>query len=166
MRGCSKLYNFGLQSQNQQNRPFPACRRRNCLQGVRPSLRRDKLRRRQRHRHRDVRLRIRPLQHRPRHFEWNRRSLPRVVRLGRSSVIKPVINHWPTKNDMLYRVTHLLANLGWADLDLVCSTILPSCPASSANFPSAQAEPDRVEQPKSKSTQPRFARRCVTLYNT
>ena len=126
MRGCSKLYNFGLQSQNQQNRPFPACRRRNCLQGVRPSLRRDKLRRRQRHRHRDVRLRIRPLQHRPRHFEWNRRSLPRVVRLGRSSVIKPVINHWPTKNDMLYRVTHLLGT--WVGLTLIWY-VPPSCPA-------------------------------------
>ena len=40
----------------------------------------------------------------------------------------------------LYRVTHLLANLGWVDLDLECSTILPSCSASSANCPSAQAE--------------------------
>ena len=43
----------------------------------------------------------------------------------------------------LYRVTHLLANLGWFDLDLGCSTILPSCSASSAKFPSAQAEPGR-----------------------
>ena len=39
-----------------------------------------------------------------------------------------------------YRATHLLANLGWVDFDLRCSTILPSCPASSAKFPPAQAE--------------------------
>ena len=42
-----------------------------------------------------------------------------------------------------YSVTHLLANFGWIDFDLGCSTILPSCSASSANFPSAQAEPGR-----------------------
>ena len=36
--------------------------------------------------------------------------------------------------------THLLACLGWVDFDLGCSTILPSCSASSANFPSAQAQ--------------------------
>ena len=46
-----------------------------------------------------------------------------------------VINH--------YMGTHLLANLGWVDFDLECSTILPSCSTSSANFPSAQAEPGR-----------------------
>ena len=39
-----------------------------------------------------------------------------------------------------YRVTHLLANLGWVDFDLGCSTILPSCSAASAKFPPAQAE--------------------------
>ena len=44
---------------------------------------------------------------------------------------------------LLYRETHLLANLGWVDYDLGCSTILPSCSGSSANFPSAQAEPLR-----------------------
>ena len=31
----------------------------------------------------------------------------------------------------------------WFEFDLGCSTILPSCSASSANFPSAQAEPGR-----------------------
>ena len=46
-------------------------------------------------------------------------------------------------NYVKYSVTHLLANLGWVDFDLGCSTMLPSCPASSANFPSAQAEPGR-----------------------
>ena len=40
----------------------------------------------------------------------------------------------------LYRVVHLLVNLGWVDFDLGCSIILPSCSASSANF---QAEPGR-----------------------
>ena len=40
----------------------------------------------------------------------------------------------------LYRVVHLLANLGWVDFDLGCSTILPSCSASSANFSSVKAE--------------------------
>ena len=43
----------------------------------------------------------------------------------------------------VYRVTHLLANLGWVDFDLGCSTILPSSSGSSANFPSAQAQPGR-----------------------
>ena len=46
-------------------------------------------------------------------------------------------------NQHMYRVTHLLVNLGWVDFDLGCFTILPSCSASSANFPSAQAEPGR-----------------------
>ena len=40
----------------------------------------------------------------------------------------------------MHRVAHLLVNLGWVDFDLGYSTILPSCSASSANFPSAQAE--------------------------
>ena len=43
-----------------------------------------------------------------------------------------------------YRVTHLLANLGWVDFDFGCFAILPTCSASSANFPSAKAEPGRV----------------------
>ena len=42
-----------------------------------------------------------------------------------------------------YRVTHLLANLGWVDFYLGCSTILPRCSATSAKFPPAQAESDR-----------------------
>ena len=33
--------------------------------------------------------------------------------------------------------------MGWVDLDLRCSTILPTCSASSAIFPSAQADPGR-----------------------
>ena len=36
---------------------------------------------------------------------------------------------------------HSTGNLGWVDFDFGCSTILPSCSASSANFSSAQAEP-------------------------
>ena len=34
-----------------------------------------------------------------------------------------------------YRVTNLPVNLGWVDLDLGCSTILPTCSATSARFP-------------------------------
>ena len=55
-------------------------------------------------------------------------------------------------------MTHLLADLGWVDLDLGCPTVMlgqhRSC--STAQRP--------VEHPKSKSTQPRSARRWVTLY--
>ena len=40
----------------------------------------------------------------------------------------------------VYRVTLLLANLGWVDFDLGCSTILPSCSAASAKFPPSQAK--------------------------
>ena len=36
----------------------------------------------------------------------------------------------------MYRVTHLLANLGWVDFDLGGT---PSCPAPYATFPSAHA---------------------------
>ena len=61
----------------------------------------------------------------------------------------------------LYRVTHLLANLGWVDFDLEWSTILLS------RFCQIPTSPSRiwqtVEQLKSMSTQPRFARRWVTL---
>ena len=58
-----------------------------------------------------------------------------------------------------YRVTHLLANLGWVDLDLGsfpgwwATTVATYCPSR------------MVEHPKSKSTQPRFASRWVTLYS-
>ena len=52
-----------------------------------------------------------------------------------------------------YRVTHLLANLGWVDFDLECSTILPSCPASSAKFPPAQAESGRGWNSQSHTNQ-------------
>jgi len=43
-------------------------------------------------------------------------------------------------NSNKYWVAHLLANQCWADLDLVCSTILLNCSATSTDFPSAQAE--------------------------
>ena len=48
-----------------------------------------------------------------------------------------------------YREFHLLANLGWVDLDLGSSpgTVATYCPSR------------MVEHPKSKSTQPRFASR-------
>ena len=54
-----------------------------------------------------------------------------------------------------YRVTHHLANLGWFDFDLD----LPGLRGNWQNWLSKM-----VEQPKSKSTQSRFARRWVTLY--
>ena len=43
----------------------------------------------------------------------------------------------------LYRVRHLLANLGWVDFDMGCSTILPTCSATSASFLSARIEQGR-----------------------
>ena len=49
-----------------------------------------------------------------------------------------------TKFHEKYRVTHLLANLGWVDFDLGCSIILPSCSAASAKFPPVQAESGRL----------------------
>ena len=57
-----------------------------------------------------------------------------------------------------YRVSHLLADLGWVDLDLGSSpgwlaiAVAIFCPSR------------MVEHPKSKSTQPRFVRRWDTLY--
>ena len=57
--------------------------------------------------------------------------------------------------ELLYRVTHLLANQGWVDLDLGSS---PGWWAATV----ATYFPGRmVEHPK--STQPRFASRWVTL---
>ena len=40
----------------------------------------------------------------------------------------------------VYRVAHLLANLGWVDFGVGRSTILPTCSATSVNVSSAQAE--------------------------
>ena len=40
---------------------------------------------------------------------------------------------------MKYRVAKLPAYLGWIDFNLGCSIILPTCSATYANFPSAQA---------------------------
>ena len=58
----------------------------------------------------------------------------------------------------VYMVTHILADMGWVDFYLGCSAVLlgqhRSC--STAQRP--------VEHPKLKSTQPRSARRWVTLY--
>ena len=64
-----------------------------------------------------------------------------------------------------YRVTHLLANLGWAEFDFGCSTSLPGSAWADGKFAElAEQLGKMVEHPKSKSTQPRFARRCVALY--
>ena len=58
---------------------------------------------------------------------------------------------------ILYRVGHLLADLGWVDLDLGSSpgwwaaTVAIYCPGR------------MMEHSKSKSTQPRSASRCPTL---
>ena len=60
----------------------------------------------------------------------------------------------------VYRVTHLLTDLGWVDLDLGCSTSTDRWAVLQLLcYPSKT-----VEHPKSKSTQPRSVRRWVTLY--
>ena len=67
----------------------------------------------------------------------------------------------------IYRVTLLLANLGGVDFDFFCSTlclVLPGLMGNWQNWLSSWAR--WLNIPKSKSTQPRFARRCVTLYNS
>ena len=57
-----------------------------------------------------------------------------------------------------YRVTKVVADLGWVDLDLISSpgmwaaTVATYCPNQ------------MVQHPKSKSTQPRSATTIVTLY--
>ena len=69
---------------------------------------------------------------------------------GRRSVCLMMEIHYCVS---LYREFHLLANLGWVDLDLGSSpgwwagTVASFCPSR------------MVEHPKSKSTQPRFASR-------
>ena len=35
-----------------------------------------------------------------------------------------LVDHVPSMQYNVYRVAHLVANLGWIDLDLGCSTIL------------------------------------------
>ena len=72
---------------------------------------------------------------------------------------KLMINHEGCSNTLqkeceaFYREFHLLANLGWVDLDLESSpswwagTVASYCPSR------------MVEHPKSKSTQPRFTSR-------
>ena len=58
----------------------------------------------------------------------------------------------------MYRVTKVVADLGWVDLDLLSShsrwaaTVATYCPSQ------------MVQYPKSKSTQPRSATTFVTLY--
>ena len=52
----------------------------------------------------------------------------------------PLCTIWIKKYNYLYRVSHLLVHLVWVDCWFGCSTILPSCSAASAKFPSAQAE--------------------------
>ena len=48
--------------------------------------------------------------------------------------------HLPNLGTCMYREGHMLANLGWIEFNLGYSTVLPSCSATSANFPSVQAE--------------------------
>ena len=60
----------------------------------------------------------------------------------------------------LYRVAHLLANLGWVDFDFGCSTlcqVLPGLMGKWQNLLSSWAR---------WWSQPRFASRCVTLYRS
>ena len=86
---------------------------------------------------------------------WGRPSSPRTPRA------RPPSGHWSTSPSTLrrigiansarifsdeviyscyvneYRVFRQLVDLGWVDLDLGCSTILPSCSAITAEIPSA-----------------------------
>ena len=62
----------------------------------------------------------------------------------------------------VYRVTHLLANLGWVDLNFDCSTVCPILPGLVGIWQKRLGK--MVEHPKSMSTEPRFAKRWVTLY--
>ena len=55
---------------------------------------------------------------------------------------------WPAASVLMYRVTHLLADLGWVDLDLGCST------GRWAGLQLRCCQSKTVEHPKSKSTQP------------
>ena len=57
---------------------------------------------------------------------------------------------------------HLLANLGWVDFDFGCSPLCMVLPGLILNWLSSWAR--WCEHPRSKSTQPRFARRWATLY--
>ena len=64
-----------------------------------------------------------------------------------------------------YRVARLLAKLGWVDFGLGHSTILPHLLSRLCQCPiSPGRNRQRVEQHKSKSTQPMFARRWAILY--
>ena len=81
----------------------------------------------------------------------------RPLVLGRLEMLLHELESYTSKLvEPNYRVTHLLTNLGWVDLDLGCSTgrwavlQLWCCPSKT------------VEHPKSKSN--RSARRWVTLY--
>ena len=56
-----------------------------------------------------------------------------------------------------YRVTHLLADLGWVDYDF------GSSPGWWAATAATYCRSKMVQHPKSKSTQPRSASRCVIL---
>ena len=63
-----------------------------------------------------------------------------------------------------YRVTHLLANLGWVDFDFGMFHHLAQLLSRFCQIPTSPSRVRQiVEQSKSKSTQPRFARRWVTL---
>ena len=54
--------------------------------------------------------------------------------------------------------------LGWVDFDLGCSPVLPSCPASSAWFPPAQAYSGRQWNNKNKLNRTKSQTGWVTLY--
>ena len=66
---------------------------------------------------------------------------------------------------MKYRVTHLLANLGWVDLDLGCSNLCLVLPGLMGNWQIWLSIRARWWNLPNQS-QPRFARRCVTPYTS
>ena len=66
---------------------------------------------------------------------------------------------------LVYREVHLLANLGWVDLDFGSSTLcLVSVWADEKLAELVEQLGKMEEHPKSKSTQRRFAKRWTSLY--
>ena len=64
----------------------------------------------------------------------------------------------------MYRVAHLVANLGWVDLNFDYSTVCLILPGLMEFGRSGWAVGQDGGTPKSKSTEPRFATRWATLY--
>ena len=66
--------------------------------------------------------------------EWNARGIDVVIGPGSKADIDCREMRRIFLNTM-YRVFHQLLDMGWVDLDLRCSTIMPSCSAISSGIP-------------------------------